>query len=176
MKGLSPRVRGTGRRPSSARRLFPVHPRACGERQVCEVQRHATNGSSPRVRGTVGRAPPCRGHDRFIPARAGNGAFTFAKVTSSSVHPRACGERWAPGLRRTSMTGSSPRVRGTAFTFGADDGSSPRVRGAGAADQHDRFIPARAGNGGATRSRGAGCTVHPRACGERTRRYVIYNM
>src|ERR1039457_6628938 len=52
------------------------------------------------------------------------------------------------------MIGSSPRVRGT------DDPSPGWGRS-------PRFIPARAGNGGAPMSRVRDNSVHPRACGER---------
>ena len=91
---------------------------------------------------------------RFIPARAGNAARRSTGRARSTVHPRACGERY--GARGVAITG---------------DGSSPRVRGTPVAREHHRFagrfIPARAGNARPT----TGCvhmrTVHPRACGER---------
>ena len=90
--GSSPRVRGThtvAARASSMGRFIParagnatsgtrsagtlpVHPRACGERNTQIHKNRFGNGSSPRVRGTLGRAAErLRGH-RFIPARAGN--------------------------------------------------------------------------------------------------------
>ena len=71
-------------------------------------------GSSPRVRGTSSRCKVSYGRHRFIPARAGNTtlkaahrrsklrfiparagntAIAASDVSSSTVHPRACGER-----------------------------------------------------------------------------------
>ncbi len=90
--GSSPRMRGTVDRafvqpsigrfiPAHAgnrisRALFmpvvSVHPRACGEQHACLGSLHSSDGSSPRMRGTVlllGRLPYI---GRFIPAHAGN--------------------------------------------------------------------------------------------------------
>src|ERR1039457_2061016 len=91
-------------------------------------------GSSPRVRGTVGLQCHAYATTRFIPARAGNGWKCVLLACLSTVHPRACGERFRLKLGIYDATGSSPRVRGTgvnAFCW--------RVC--------RRFIPARAGNG-----------------------------
>ena len=74
----------------------------------------------------------------------------------TTVHPRACGERAGLMEFPVDYTGSSPRVRGTlpwrAFNRVAS-----------------RFIPARAGNASTLPTCSWGCTVHPRACGERLR-------
>ena len=134
----------------------PVHPRACGEQNFAIVVGLTTSGSSPRVRGTgagVTDDPVC---GRFIPARAGNSASSFASLTASSVHPRACGEQLGPTLADNKSLGSSPRVRGTGrYTTGSRSIC--------------RFIPARAGNRMAKPSETTGSPVHPRACGEQTR-------
>ena len=140
-----------------------VHPRACGERADYIGRATWTVGSSPRVRGTVLSSRIMLDMQRFIPARAGNGSFTFSPARGSPVHPRACGERSLPCKMLDSLNGSSPRVRGT----GPNDYPIQPLR---------RFIPARAGNGDLAHHYCNGRSVHPRACGERTRRYVIYNM
>ena len=90
--GSSPRVRGTvagvSKSVSSSRfipacagnrsrrsqcpRANTVHPRVCGEQRRVEQVRVATDGSSPRVRGTVRLAGPLPRRGRFIPACAGN--------------------------------------------------------------------------------------------------------
>ena len=72
---------------------------------------------------------------------------------AAPVHPRACGEHFAPLIRIDNAGGSSPRVRGTRSFISCQTSPS-------------RFIPARAGN-----TPGRGCNrpakpVHPRACGE----------
>ena len=152
--GSSPRVRGTvakssahgigtrfiparaGNGDSHRPPLFgpPVHPRACGERNLDGGAADRVGGSSPRVRGTARRKDRGCGEHRFIPARAGNGIAGRANADRRPVHPRACGERQAPGVLISARAGSSPRVRGTVA-----DGAVNRVEG--------RFIPARAGNG-----------------------------
>ena len=111
--GSSPRVRGTPtawpRRTSAARfipacagnsrarpapgSLAPVHPRVCGELASRASTPAASNGSSPRVRGTPQERfdpPPAV---RFIPACAGNSI--------------------AGNGTQLNVNGSSPRVRGT---------------------------------------------------------------
>ena len=110
--GSSPRVRGTpharrGRRrrhrfipacagnsagPRPAMWTSPVHPRVCGELLAVTERVSASNGSSPRVRGTPargGRAGVCR---RFIPACAGNSLRFAHSGSARPVHPRVCGE------------------------------------------------------------------------------------
>ncbi len=114
MVGSSPRLRGT---PPPAKPLFPpfrfipapagnaalsplspangsVHPRACGERDHIEPETQDFFGSSPRLRGT--RLCYCDGYSwsRFIPAPAGNAIRRCRRYSRSTVHPRACGERW----------------------------------------------------------------------------------
>ena len=73
---------------------------------------------------------------------------------TSTVHPRACGERCYLIQRVIGVRGSSPRVRGTGYGLcaGGDEG---------------RFIPARAGNGSRAEVSTPTRAVHPRACGER---------
>ena len=71
----------------------PVHPRVCGERRACAATFSGLAGSSPRVRGTLGK----RCHRRIVGA----------------VHPRVCGERAQAIDKAGIYNGSSPRVRGT---------------------------------------------------------------
>ena len=172
--GSSPRVRGTHvPRPFELhhRRFIParagnatdrsgcrtrpaVHPRACGERSVHAIHARVFAGSSPRVRGTPEDERHICPLQRFIPARAGNAASRRCLSVSSSVHPRACGERLSSSSDDPQRCGSSPRVRGTRrhrllFRKG------------------QRFIPARAGNARDAWICHESSTVHPRACGER---------
>ena len=144
---------GQSRRPI----VIAVHPRTCGERDESPSPSAATIGSSPHVRGTASSDQIMTDVIRFIPARAGNGAIRSRCATGVAVHPRTCGERaeYFCGLRR--RRGSSPHVRGT--------GDRPRSR-----DRARRFIPARAGNGGALRRSSDLSPVHPRTCGERFER------
>ena len=175
--GSSPRVRGTlegGARPlrrvrfiparagnasapSRAGSPCPVHPRACGERAAIQARHRPGDGSSPRVRGTHHRRHVGNRRQRFIPARAGNATLTTGSWRAASVHPRACGERYADRDLFGAIHGSSPRVRGTL----------PLCL---IAPRDFRFIPARAGNAPNSTSTSRSRPVHPRACGERVRR------
>ena len=133
-----------------------VHPRACGERASLGQTASFYNGSSPRLRGTLGRPRVRAPKTRFIPAPAGNAWMVSPNGGGSSVHPRACGERGMSSVKPATFSGSSPRLRGT-----------PAPPDAGA--MRIRFIPAPAGNA-RSRRRSRWCRpVHPRACGERYR-------
>ena len=175
--GSSPRVRGTAAQklaitakarfiPACAgnsasndycRRNEPVHPRVCGEQRSSRAVKTRLVGSSPRVRGTeCSQARPIRQH-RFIPACAGNSTTTVLPRSLPAVHPRVCGEQ--PEIIRVAWmsSGSSPRVRGT-------------VSGAQQFFKISRFIPACAGNRCWTVRAEFLRSVHPRVCGEQTRR------
>ena len=84
---------GNGRRCRRSRRAAGVHPRARGERAPEASSNPAWIGSSPRARGTGGLSKPPSFRLRFIPARAGNGPITGARLSAAN--------------------GSSPRARGT---------------------------------------------------------------
>ena len=131
--GSSPRVRGTGigracdhfdRRfiPACAGNsadtdvntiLLPVHPRVCGEQILTSVDCDAVYGSSPRVRGTDLLGNGCEPYTRFIPACAGNRKKSRARRSTTTVHPRVCGEQIPRKYTQRRDDGSSPRVRGT---------------------------------------------------------------
>ena len=173
--GSSPRVRGTPVGPDPNVRVTriiparagnaklpsmdvyppPDHPRACGERRRARTPILAWSGSSPRVRGTRGVLLHEREIHRIIPARAGNAIIHHSGIYELPDHPRACGERLKKQREPTGYTGSSPRVRGT------PEGDEAR-------HQHERIIPARAGNASTVRRRNSGMLDHPRACGERS--------
>ncbi len=172
--GSSPRLRGT-RNGSLSRwagyRFIPapagnalaasngcaagtVHPRACGERVQVDRRLIEVGGSSPRLRGTPGRATRRSDPLRFIPAPAGNAGKTAISFALPAVHPRACGERDLGSHRIVVSIGSSPRLRGTLRTSWSSIAAC-------------RFIPAPAGNASARTQRKVLGAVHPRACGER---------
>ena len=169
-----PACAGNTRRSSTPRPAVSVHPRVCGEHQCLSELASLAAGSSPRVRGTRPWPAASSARARFIPACAGN-THLFAHFPSlPPVHPRVCGEHDAPLILEKSITGSSPRVRGTRpgcqrrpqdrrfipacagnarpffFFQRLTYGSSPRVRGsqplALAGGCSRRFIPACAGN------------------------------
>ena len=173
--GSSPRVRGTvflisvshevcrfipacaGNRPIFVLLwvFSSVHPRVCGEQQVRTVSGNEKGGSSPRVRGTAGRALNSASARRFIPACAGNSRLPAPVFARIAVHPRVCGEQVDQRVGRVPQCGSSPRVRGTVQLF-----RQPVDPG--------RFIPACAGNRRECGMSGSRFAVHPRVCGEQS--------
>ena len=195
--GSSPRMRGTASVIQFLAQCS-VHPRACGEQSFARHRRfypprfipaHAGNshGCHPRFTGSGSRWPT----RRFIPAHAGNRSTRLWPVPSTGIpaHRGTAGQASA-------ITGSSPRMRGTAVSdsekplacpvhpracgeqsFAAEkvypSGSSPRMRGTGRSflgeDGVGRFIPAHAGNSMFhSLAWTDSWTVHPRACGEQS--------
>ena len=125
-----------------------------GERQSCKWRRRASNGSSPRGRGTPSGSNPRSGVKRFIPAWAGNADGNFADITRNAVHPRVGGERTIIDGVQVVNYGSSPRGRGTR-------------RQNNCLSNFGRFIPAWAGNATHRKPNKPQAAVHPRVGGER---------
>ena len=111
-------------------------------------------GSSPRVWGTAGAAPPGAPQSRFIPTCVGNGSRKSLSVVGLPVHPHVCGERVVQTGVRIPISGSSPRVWGT-------------VQVAALPQAVVRFIPTCVGNGSSCSLSYLLFTVHPHVCGER---------
>ena len=112
----------------------------------------SASGSSPRVRGLPVIHPTSNCQGGIIPARAG---FTQGECRAHAHkrdHPRACGVyRWWIIFSST-LSGSSPRVRGLPLAYE----SSKRLI---------RIIPARAGFTIHRSLRPGSAEDHPRACG-----------
>ena len=131
---------------------YSDHPRACGANHAIARSCGVGNGSSPRVRGKQVVAVLEHAGQRIIPARAGQ---TWARPRwrlSDPDHPRACGANISGCPSRTSLTGSSPRVRGKPV-------GAPTVR------VRRRIIPARAGQTPPATCPSHTPPDHPRACG-----------
>ena len=153
LSGLIPARAGKTSTHSPSGRWRPAHPRACGENMRSVSHPAAMRGSSPRVRGKPIRMRRRHPADGLIPARAGKTPGPRRAPRRASAHPRACGENDAPDVIKSTVIGSSPRVRGKPAARSARSHSS-------------RLIPARAGKTGPTRRVGRGSWAHPRACGE----------
>ena len=133
MMGSSPRVRGTLGRRAQRRRIRGIipacagntlragvlrahlrdHPRVCGEHPMGLRQLRRTEGSSPRVRGTLARRLLQQALRGIIPACAGNTGAMPPSASSARDHPRVCGEHMTGFAQGLNTGGSSPRVRGT---------------------------------------------------------------
>ena len=90
---------------------------------------------------------------RFIPADAGNSHYRRYQFGRQTVHPRGRGEQATRLGGAVSITGSSPRTRGTV---------TPAIK----AEIDQRFIPADAGNRALGMSNAGASSVHPRGRGE----------
>ena len=68
------------------------HPRVCGEHHVSHIGLACTQGSSPRMRGTLEYSSTRLATPGIIPAYAGNTiAVMFSRIEVRD-HPRVCGE------------------------------------------------------------------------------------
>ena len=133
LKGSSPRARGTDQRirgscrgrgiiPACAGNSAPTarsrcwcwdHPRVRGEQDADGLNSKPSPGSSPRARGTglaIGRHHDVVG---IIPACAGNSCSSPPANAGSRDHPRVRGEQCLRLYEQMSISGSSPRARGT---------------------------------------------------------------
>ena len=118
-------------------------------------------GSSPRMRGT--RCVPSlrRLACGIIPAHAGNTQAASGQAADHGDHPRACGEHVPLARTPKTMTGSSPRMRGTLIE--CDSGAG--ILG---------IIPAHAGNTILWPLSPIPIGDHPRACGEHAKKLARY--
>ena len=152
-QGIIPALAGNTCPRNSVRTCSGDHPRACGEHIGLSGTCNCFQGSSPRLRGTPGRAAAPRVRDGIIPALAGNTSVTSHRRTCPRDHPRACGEHYPTVDKVLPLTGSSPRLRGTQREP-CDVTDLPGI------------IPALAGNTPCSTIRRPALWDHPRACGE----------
>ena len=131
--GIIPACAGNTRDGLTQRRAPWNHPRVCGEHTLAIIEPFSNQGSSPRVRGTQGCSAGRVKVSGIIPACAGNTGHLARSPLPTRDHRRVCGEHLARAQLAFTITGSSPRVRGTL-------GSHFPV------DAHCGIIPACAGN------------------------------
>ncbi len=157
--GLSPLARGTQNHCYPENRYFrfipagagntlfnlttrptrPVYPRWRGEHEDYYTQYSDGGGLSPLARGTLTLNPHQIVKYRFIPAGAGNTLTSSITSTKSAVYPRWRGEHLFTDSQKSPVNGLSPLARGT-----RDFIIPPSTL--------VRFIPAGAGNTGASHS------------------------
>ena len=142
--------------PSCSRRSATVHPRVGGEHPEAPTISRLNLGSSPRGRGTLRYSLQSAGANRFIPAWAGNTTSDSSTSNRVSVHPRVGGEHMDTEQDMLTISGSSPRGRGTHLNRSRTITTS-------------RFIPAWAGNTRRRPTAPAAAPVHPRVGGEHPR-------
>ena len=139
--------------PSPIMRRTPEHPRVCGE-NVSNAKRWArSSGTSPRMRGKLADWTCANFGDRNIPAYAGKTFKSAWSPSTSSEHPRVCGENGVQTVAMPPRVGTSPRMRG----------KRPRVP---SSSRRQRNIPAYAGKTQNPWSGSPQIPEHPRVCGE----------
>ena len=129
------------------------HPRVCGEHQILDHDGGRNRGSSPRMRGTPQSRAARQERQGIIPAYAGNTHRLSTDNSQIRDHPRVCGEHPATYAMVRTVSGSSPRMRGTRFRRLFE------TSGRG-------IIPAYAGNTWMIAVTCTGKWDHPRVCGE----------
>ena len=113
-----------------------------------------TAGSPPRLWGARAlwrRRQRCR---RFTPTPVGSAAALARIASRKTVHPHACGERYASHDLGFLFVGSPPRLWGA-------------LRPQCACRRSVRFTPTPVGSATAAATLWRRATVHPHACGER---------
>ena len=100
--------------------VWSDHPRACGANPLQMIVNSSPYGSSPRMRGKLGRLGLSLRCLRIIPAHAGQTASTHRLAPASADHPRACGANCLIALTVLIGYGSSPRMRGKPEREGGD--------------------------------------------------------
>ena len=133
------------------------HPRVCGEHVLSDEAFVRSQGSSPRMRGTLSRSAVVNPQVGIIPAYAGNTYWKLHELYVRRDHPRVCGEHYLVRYPKCPQTGSSPRMRGT-----------PRLHQILGGELG--IIPAYAGNTVPRMPLMVCNWDHPRVCGEHTKR------
>ena len=104
---------GNTRRDRSHEQYRQDHPRVCGEHSSRMLEKLASVGSSPRMRGTPVVPPAYPTFTGIIPAYAGNTPRPDPWTGFPGDHPRVCGEHRSLSDLSDLEGGSSPRMRGT---------------------------------------------------------------
>ena len=111
-RGIIPAYAGSTIWAARRRATSRDHPRVCGEHHVKRRRPCPRAGSSPRMRGALGKGNILRLQRGIIPAYAGSTARPVWMKNASWDHPRVCREHNEIHHQVNSSLGSSPRMRG----------------------------------------------------------------
>ena len=111
--GIIPAYAGNTRRDRSHEQYRQDRPRVCGEHSSRMLEKLASVGSSPRMRGTPVVPPAYPTFTGIIPAYAGNTPRPDPWTGFPGDHPRICGEHSDMKVATFDSPGSSPHMRGT---------------------------------------------------------------
>ena len=111
--GIIPAGAGLTFRFKACRTMCGDHPRGCGAHLSQKANAAQQQGSSPRVRGSRRHLLLRWVEVGIIPAGAGLTSQSKHHAARNRDHPRGCGAHAGINKRYQSITGSSPRVRGS---------------------------------------------------------------
>ena len=153
--GITPAYAGKRVSRSPAKTGEWDHPRVCGEKARTLIVQDEPQGSPPRVRGKEwylqGESPA----PGITPAYAGKSGWRSCCPGCNRDHPRVCGEKSQPAVRRSCAKGSPPRVRGKGV-----QSCNERVAVG--------ITPAYAGKSWGRARTSSRRRDHPRVCGEKS--------
>ena len=153
--GITPAYAGKSYAGAPKKQPKKDHPRVCGEKGLYWSHGSLHTGSPPRMRGKGRCQARPRRHLRITPAYAGKSSTSGGGGTSTTDHPRVCGEKSLIYLGRQGENGSPPRMRGKGWRT-----ATPScMRG---------ITPAYAGKSVLQPARGPQTRDHPRVCGEKS--------
>ena len=109
---ITPAHAGKTRKARQACHDYLDHPRACGENGARFLLARVPGGSPPRMRGKRRSSSPAAMQTRITPAHAGKTYKRKQFYSSTTDHPRACGENSSSSCSSISHCGSPPRMRG----------------------------------------------------------------
>ena len=89
------------------------HPRGCGAHPKSKKEKESDPGSSPRMRASLSRGITCMPRSGVIPAGAGLTVERAQGGIRAWDHPRGCGAHQKAETIKSTVQGSSPRVRGS---------------------------------------------------------------
>ena len=112
MNGIIPAYAGSTFSIEIRPEPLPDHPRVCGEHSGSPSVLAFAQGSSPRMRGALGRIRQDVLWPGIIPAYAGSTSGILLDSDGRVDHPRVCGEHSTFDDSKSLRPGSSPRMRG----------------------------------------------------------------
>ena len=161
-RGITPAYAGKSWTAAAQTSACWDHPRVCGEKMVSMIPHRRSRGSPPRVRGKEwylqGESPA----PGITPAYAGKSGWRSCCPGCNRYHPRVCGEKSQPAVRRSCAKGSPPRVRGKGV-----QSCNERVAVG--------ITPAYAGKSWGRARTSSRRRDHPRVCGEKNNTAKTYS-
>ena len=149
----NPACAGTTNTPISARTLYTIQPRVCGDYVAPNCSSGVAIDTTPRVRGLpIGHAVRTCSR-RYNPACAGTTSQAYQTAHHHTIQPRVCGDYINLFLPRAVCFDTTPRVRGLR--------SSPCPTA-----QQVRYNPACAGTTFSVPKVSLFPAIQPRVCGD----------